>query len=67
MAELARPGTFRGLVLFEPILFPPDANRPEGAAARWSRGRGGADQCSARRDEAYDELRQQAAARRPGP
>jgi len=32
MAELAAPGTFRGLVLFEPIVMPPDLVRPEGGS-----------------------------------
>ncbi len=30
MAELARPGSFRSLVLYEPVLFPSDAPRPDG-------------------------------------
>lgn len=28
MAEIERPGTFRRLFVFEPIVFPPDAQRP---------------------------------------
>jgi pimeloyl-ACP methyl ester carboxylesterase len=32
MAELDRPGTFRALVLYEPIVFPPDLPRPEGGS-----------------------------------
>jgi pimeloyl-ACP methyl ester carboxylesterase len=30
MGELARPGTFAGLVVFEPIVFPPDRAAPPG-------------------------------------